>query len=86
VIAGITDMARRLGISVVAEGIENAEQHTRLRELGCAFGQGFLFARAMPASKLRRYLSPVPSPAAAPTRATRRTSRAPAPARLPSQS
>lgn len=84
-ISGIVDMAHRLGISVVAEGIETAEQHARLREIGCAFGQGFLFAPAMPAAKLRRFLRPTPSPAAAPTPVTRRTSRAPSPARVPSQ-
>lgn len=63
---GVIDLARRLEISVVAEGIETKQQHARLREMGCAYGQGFLFARPMPAAKLRRYLRPAPAPSAPP--------------------
>jgi EAL domain-containing protein (putative c-di-GMP-specific phosphodiesterase class I) len=37
-----------LGIGVVAEGIETEAQLSRLRELGCEFGQGFLLARPEP--------------------------------------
>ncbi|EAQ04093.1 signal transduction protein containing a membrane domain an EAL anda GGDEF domain-like [Pseudooceanicola batsensis HTCC2597] len=39
----ITDLARRLGIDVVAEGIETPDQVTGLRDRGCRYGQGFLF-------------------------------------------
>ena len=60
-IYGIVDLARRLGVSVVAEGIENEVQYTRLRNIGCAYGQGFLFARPMPAAKLHRYLEREPA-------------------------
>ena len=42
-------MAHRLGLKVVAEGIETEEQYTLLRAAGCDFGQGYLFARPMPA-------------------------------------
>ncbi|MGI5245478.1 putative bifunctional diguanylate cyclase/phosphodiesterase [Dactylosporangium sp. CA-139066] len=37
------DLARRLGLRVVAEGVENPEQRARLTELGCSAAQGFLF-------------------------------------------
>jgi excisionase family DNA binding protein len=39
-------------LSIVAEGVETVEHSRRLRELGCAFGQGFVFARPMPAAEL----------------------------------
>jgi diguanylate cyclase (GGDEF)-like protein len=76
-ISGIVDMARRLGIAVIAEGIENDEQRARLQRLGATYGQGFHLARPMPVAKLRRYLSPTPVPA--PTRAP--TPLRPAPSR-----
>jgi diguanylate cyclase (GGDEF)-like protein len=41
----IIDLARNLGISVVAEGIETAEQLRILRKFGCLVGQGYLFSR-----------------------------------------
>lgn len=62
-ISGIIDMARRLGIAVIAEGIENDEQRARLQRLGATYGQGFHLARPMPVAKLRKYLSPTPVPA-----------------------
>jgi diguanylate cyclase len=63
-IGGIVDLTHRLGISVVAEGIEDEEQRVRLRDMGCAYGQGFHLARPMPAAKLRRYLRPTPAASA----------------------
>jgi len=87
VISGIVDMAHRLGISVVAEGIESEEQRLRLREMGVAFGQGFHLARPMPATKLHRYLHPSPALASRPARVragVRATLRpVPAPVRAP---
>lgn len=48
-IAGsIIDLSHRLGIEVVAEGVENAEAAAVLRELGCDYLQGYLFGGAMP--------------------------------------
>jgi diguanylate cyclase (GGDEF)-like protein/PAS domain S-box-containing protein len=41
----IVELAGALHLNVVAEGIELPEQLTRLRESGCATGQGFLFAK-----------------------------------------
>jgi EAL domain-containing protein (putative c-di-GMP-specific phosphodiesterase class I) len=39
-------------MDVVAEGIETHEQYRLLRQMGCRFGQGFLFARPMSAEAL----------------------------------
>jgi EAL domain-containing protein (putative c-di-GMP-specific phosphodiesterase class I) len=41
----IVELAGALHLNVVAEGIELPEQLTRLRQSGCATGQGFLFAK-----------------------------------------
>jgi EAL domain-containing protein (putative c-di-GMP-specific phosphodiesterase class I) len=47
IVRTIIELARVLGMDVVAEGIETCEQYRLLRQLGCRFGQGFLFARPM---------------------------------------
>jgi diguanylate cyclase (GGDEF)-like protein len=46
------ELGRSLGILVVAEGIESAEQRERLWSLGCDAGQGHLFSRPVPAQRL----------------------------------
>jgi len=45
IVRTIIELARVLGMDVVAEGIETCEQYRLLRNLGCRFGQGYLFAR-----------------------------------------
>jgi diguanylate cyclase (GGDEF)-like protein/PAS domain S-box-containing protein len=54
--AAIIAIGERLGLEVVAEGIETQEQIETLQELGCGLGQGFLFARPMPHAALLAYL------------------------------
>ena len=54
--AAIIAIGDRLGLEVVAEGIEREEQSDSLRELGCELGQGFLFARPMKEDALLQYL------------------------------
>jgi len=49
IVRTIIELARVLGMDVVAEGIETHEQYHLLRQLGCRFGQGFLFARPLSA-------------------------------------
>ena len=46
VIEAIADMCKRLDIKTVAEGIEDAEQARIMFEIGCDYGQGYLFAPA----------------------------------------
>jgi len=48
IVAAILGIAEALGLEVVAEGIESEDQHSRLRELKCHRGQGFLMARPLP--------------------------------------
>ncbi len=54
--AAIIAMAHGLGLSVVAEGVENEEQAHFLTERGCDVLQGFLFSRAVPADELASML------------------------------
>jgi diguanylate cyclase (GGDEF)-like protein len=49
VVRAIIALAGALGMQVIAEGIETEEQHEQLVQLGCQFGQGFLYARPQPA-------------------------------------
>src|SRR5580704_9847743 len=51
IVSAIIAIARHLNIQVIAEGIEAYQQAEILRRLGCAVGQGFLFARPMPAAQ-----------------------------------
>ncbi len=52
IVAAVTSFAHALGLSVTAEGIEHPAQLERLLELGCDYGQGFLFGRPKPAALL----------------------------------
>jgi EAL domain-containing protein (putative c-di-GMP-specific phosphodiesterase class I) len=46
----IVEMARNLKLGVVAEGVETREHVRILREMGCEFGQGYLFSRPLASS------------------------------------
>lgn len=48
-------MAHKLGLYVVAEGIETQEQCDLLAGVGCDYGQGYYFARPMPAMQFAEY-------------------------------
>jgi diguanylate cyclase (GGDEF)-like protein len=52
----IVTLAHGLGMQVVAEGIENAAQLAMLRDDGCDFGQGYLFAPALAEEHVLRWL------------------------------
>ena len=51
IVSAIIAIARHLRIQVIAEGIEAYQQAEILCKLGCTIGQGFLFARPMPADQ-----------------------------------
>ncbi|HSH10197.1 MAG TPA: EAL domain-containing protein [Ilumatobacter sp.] len=50
IVEAVVRLGQSLGLSVVAEGIESPLQLSRLRELGCDRGQGYLFGRPRPAA------------------------------------
>jgi diguanylate cyclase (GGDEF)-like protein/PAS domain S-box-containing protein len=51
IVSAIVAIARHLHIDVIAEGVEGFQQADVLRRLNCTFGQGFLFAKPMPAEE-----------------------------------
>jgi EAL domain-containing protein (putative c-di-GMP-specific phosphodiesterase class I) len=55
--ASILDLARILALAPVAEGIEDAAQLSRLRELGCALGQGYYLHRPLDAGAVEALVS-----------------------------
>jgi diguanylate cyclase (GGDEF)-like protein len=52
VVSAVIDLNHNLGITVVAEGVEDAETATWLREHDCDIGQGYYFARPAPAAEI----------------------------------
>ena len=56
IISEIVDMSKRLGIETLCEGIENRSQSDFLKEIGCQYQQGYLFAASMQPDELRQFL------------------------------
>jgi diguanylate cyclase (GGDEF)-like protein/PAS domain S-box-containing protein len=54
IVEAVVRLGQALGLSVVAEGIESPLQLSRLRDLGCDRGQGYLFGRPRPANLIER--------------------------------
>lgn len=52
IVAGVIRLAHSLGLDVVAEGVEHAEQAEQLRAWGCEIGQGYHFSRPVPAAEI----------------------------------
>jgi diguanylate cyclase (GGDEF)-like protein/PAS domain S-box-containing protein len=57
IVWAVLELGRRLGMEVVAEGVETDSQLVHLRELGCEYGQGYLFARPLEAERATAYLA-----------------------------
>jgi EAL domain-containing protein (putative c-di-GMP-specific phosphodiesterase class I) len=56
IVRSSVDLARNLGLDVVAEGVETEQTWHHLATLGCDQAQGFFFARPMPAADLPAWL------------------------------
>nr|WP_289851836.1 EAL domain-containing protein [Marinobacter salexigens] len=52
----IVMMAHRLGLNVIAEGVETQAQRHLLLEIGCDHGQGYFFSRPLPAAAFEEFL------------------------------
>lgn len=63
VIRGVIDMARALGLAVVAEGVETDQQLDLLAAEGCTLYQGYLFSPALPSEALAQLLASETVPA-----------------------
>jgi EAL domain-containing protein (putative c-di-GMP-specific phosphodiesterase class I) len=53
----IINIAKTMNMQVVAEGIENITQLRQLHQLGCTYGQGYLFKKPVPAEQAIALLS-----------------------------
>jgi diguanylate cyclase (GGDEF)-like protein len=60
IVRSTIDLAHNLGLSVVAEGVENQETWDRLAALGCDAAQGYHISRPMPSEELTRWLGESP--------------------------
>ena len=49
-------MASELGISVVAEGIETNDESSFMRDIGCSYGQGYLFEKPLAVDEMASLL------------------------------
>ena len=56
IVQTVVDLAHILGMEVVAEGVEEEEQETLLREMACDFGQGYHFSRPLPPKEASEFL------------------------------
>jgi len=52
IVRSTVGLGQQLGLRVVAEGVETAEQRSALAELGCTAAQGYHFFKPMPADKI----------------------------------
>jgi EAL domain-containing protein (putative c-di-GMP-specific phosphodiesterase class I) len=57
IIGGILKIGQKLGMKVLAEGIESEEQLEFLRGEGCDYGQGYLIGKPMPAHEVGKWVS-----------------------------
>jgi diguanylate cyclase (GGDEF)-like protein len=61
IVRSTVELAHSLGLSVVAEGVEDEPTLEQLRAMGCEGAQGYLFSRPVPADELDQW-SPAPRP------------------------
>lgn len=71
-VAAILNMAERLGVSTLAEGIETRGERDAIRNLGCQDAQGFIFARPMPIQETVEWASAYFGSAQAPIQLSKR--------------
>ncbi len=65
IVRAIVQMAHGLGLSTIAEGVEDAAVAQRLVELGCEAAQGFHFARPLPPDQFAAFMRRGPALAGA---------------------
>ena len=56
IVRAILQLAQGLNLEVIGEGVETSEQKEALSSLGCNYGQGWLFGKALPADEVPAWL------------------------------
>ncbi|MBR0100626.1 MAG: EAL domain-containing protein, partial [Treponema sp.] len=56
IVNSVIDMAKKLDMTTVAEGVEEESQAKQLREMGCDIAQGYFYAKPMSAEDFERLL------------------------------
>jgi EAL domain-containing protein (putative c-di-GMP-specific phosphodiesterase class I) len=64
IVRAVVSIGERLGMGIVAEGVETAEQLDLVRREGCAQVQGFLFSKPLPPEEARAYVQAAQATAA----------------------
>jgi EAL domain-containing protein (putative c-di-GMP-specific phosphodiesterase class I) len=68
IVGSMIELSRKLGLTVIAEGIENRETADLLLTMNCQEGQGYHFSRPVPAAEFARLFTAIERPdAVAPT-------------------
>ena len=57
IVSALISLSHALGLTVVAEGVEHPRHVTSLTALGCDVAQGYLFGKALPATKITGFLT-----------------------------
>jgi len=57
IVESLVDLSHKLGIKVVAEGVEEKQQLTHLVKIGCDYVQGYYFAKPMPTDEFERFVA-----------------------------
>jgi diguanylate cyclase (GGDEF)-like protein len=55
IVRSVVELGRNLGLTTIAEGVEDRETLERLGDLGCDVAQGYLVCRPLPADQLERW-------------------------------
>ncbi|MEO6605215.1 MAG: EAL domain-containing protein, partial [Aeromicrobium sp.] len=61
IVRGIIELAKSFGLRTIAEGVEEIEQQKTVTDLGCDFGQGFLWSRPGRPEDLPKVFRPMPA-------------------------
>jgi diguanylate cyclase (GGDEF)-like protein len=53
VVTAVIDLAKKLGMTIVAEGVEQSSQAYLLQKMGCRYGQGYLYSKPLTVTEMR---------------------------------
>src|SRR4029079_13436824 len=62
IVHAVTNLAKSLNMTSVAEGVETQQQKSALQAMGCTEMQGYLFSKARPAKDIRQFFEKAPAP------------------------